>query len=151
MMLSGAQYVFCLFNQPRVATLLYLWVGLRFRKGKGGFRLSLLILYRAKSKWQQTRGVEAAGINAQAPSQRWRVKAVPWRSECDGWHEGGGAWRKSRVPIRSPLFLTGWERWRGREAITTPPTHTASDSVARMNPLMTTFIQIRLIVIMVNN
>lgn len=31
------------------------------------------------------------------------------------------------------------------------PPPTASDSAARMNPLMTTFIQIRLIVIMVNN
>lgn len=35
------------------------------------------------------------------------------------------------------------------ERPSSPPT--ASDSAARMNPLMTTFIQIRLIVIMVNN
>lgn len=46
-----------------------------------------------------------------------------------------------------PISVSGRDGERERETIIPH----SSDSLTRMNPLMTTFIQIRLIVIMVNN
>lgn len=62
----------------------------------------------------------------------------------DGMKAEGARRKRRRVPIRSPVFLIEWERDHH-------PPSTVSDSLAGMSLLMTTFIQIRLIVIIVNN
>lgn len=88
------------------------------------------------------------------PGSRRHYAQVPRKGEgCGPFCEGQCAReidedrdaRTRKNDAHSHPSLCEWERWR--ETIIPH----SSDSLTRMNPLMTTFIQIRLIVIMVNN